>query len=319
MKAMFLRLGLVVCVMLMGLVGTTALAQDETPPAPVLGAVNIIVPDLWVTPAEGGDEALLNEASSLDPGESLRSDETGVALITWFYDGTESALGPDSSLKLNAFSGEAREAFVLDAELTNGHLVTGVGNAVAEGVGGGQMTITTPRSGSPAARRVRAVGNGRGRNNLDRDSGQVEVQVGDADPVAVEEINSWSARPAQHQRSATTVLRLISAACAPLLPDEPQRPSGSSEESRRLGGIETGQVFWVRSATEGNLWLQVYFQTEPEDEEGRNFGWIYGPAVDLDPDACATLIRSALDGRLFGGLGVDQGLGDEAETEPLGS
>ncbi len=130
MKTRLLSLSLVFCMLL---VGSSVFAQDETetPTAPVLGAINIIVSDVWVTPADGGDEVVLSESSSFDLGETLRTDEQGVALVTWFYDGTESAVGQNTSLKLNDFSGDAAETFVIDAELKSGHLTTSLGS-VAE-------------------------------------------------------------------------------------------------------------------------------------------------------------------------------------------
>jgi hypothetical protein len=58
MKAL-LRFSLILTVALMGL--STALAQDDTPtPEPlVLGAINIIVPQLYVTPAGGAETQLI--------------------------------------------------------------------------------------------------------------------------------------------------------------------------------------------------------------------------------------------------------------------
>jgi hypothetical protein len=91
------------------------------------------VPELYAAP-ESGDETRLIASSVLDQGETLRSDENGVGLITWFYDGTESALGQSSSLTLNTFSGNASEDFVIEATLNYGQLVTGLGE-IAERIG----------------------------------------------------------------------------------------------------------------------------------------------------------------------------------------
>jgi hypothetical protein len=65
------------------------------------------------------------------------------------------------------------------------------------------------------------------------------------------------------------------------------------------------------------LWLQVYFQTAADDVEARNYGWIYGPAVQLDSDNCGTILRAELDGHLFGGPGVDKAVGPAGESEPV--
>jgi hypothetical protein len=315
MKTMLLRLSLAVSVALMALIGTAVFAQDE--PQPVFGAINIIVPDLWITPAGGGDETRLIERSILDPGETLRTDEEGVALVTWFYDGTESALGQDSSLTLNAFSGDADEAFVIDATLNYGHLVTGIGNVVTEVAAGGEMTVETP------AFTVRPLGGEfelwvtqEGATTLIVTFGRVEVLVGDAAPFPVEESQYLVGAPGVAEVLSTDgVTPNLGGLCTATTPTNLNVRLAPNQDSRRLGGVPEGQVFWVRSSTEGDLWLQVFFQTEPEDEEGRNYGWIYGPAVELNADSCSVILRSALDGRLFGGPGVDEP--GAAESDPL--
>jgi mannose-6-phosphate isomerase-like protein (cupin superfamily) len=301
---------------LVGVAGSTALAQDQ----PVLGAINIIVPDVWITPAEGGDEVLLSEASSLDPGEVLRTDETGVALVTWFYDGTESAVGQDSSLKLNAFSGDASGAFVIDAELSYGHLTSELGGVAADVSEGGQMTIATPQFVvHPLRGEFELWVTQEGETTLIVTEGRVEVLVGDAEPFPVDANQYLVGAPGEAQElSSDGITPNLTGVCTATTPTNLNVRLAPSEDSRRLGGAETGQVFWVRSSTEGNLWLQVYFQTPPEDEEGHNYGWIYGPAVQLDPDNCSVILRAALDGHLFGGPGVDKGLGTAGESEPIG-
>jgi hypothetical protein len=316
MKIRILSLGLVLSMVLVGVAGSVALAQDQ----PVLGAINIIVPDLWVTPAEGGDEVVLGEASILDPGEVLRTDATGVALVTWFYDGTESALGQDSSLKLNAFSGDAGDAFVIDAELSYGHLTSALGTVATESAAGGTMTITTPAFVvHPLRGEFELWVTQEGETTLIVTQGRVEVMVGDAEPVPVDENQYLVGAPgAAETLSSDGITVNLSGVCTATTPTNLNIRLAPNEDSRRLGGAQAGQVFWVRSSTEGNLWLQVYFQTAPDDEEGRNYGWIYGPAVQLDPDTCGAILRSALDGHLFGGLGVDKGLGDTGESEPIG-
>jgi hypothetical protein len=315
MKIRILSLGLVLSMVLVGAVGSVALAQDQ----PVLGAVNIIVPDLWVTPAEGGDEVVLSEASVLDPGEVLRTDETGVALVTWFYDGTESALGQDSSLKLNAFSGTADGAFVIDAELSYGHLTSGLGIVATEVSADGMMTITTPAFVvHPLRGEFELWVTKEGETTLIVTEGRVEVMVGDAEPFPVDENQYLVGAPGVAETLSTDGITVnLGGVCTATTPTNLNIRLAPSEDSRRLDGAQAGQVFWVRSSTEGDLWLQVYFETAPDDEEGHNYGWIYGPAVQLDPDTCGAILRSALDGHLFGGPGVDKALGEAGESEPI--
>lgn len=317
MKTRLLSLSLVLSLLLVGLGGSSVLAQDE-PVEPVLGAINVIVPDGYVAPA-GGDEAMLGGPSSLDPGETLRTDEAGVVLVTWFYDGTESVLGQGSSLTLNDFSGNADTDFVIDATLNAGHLTSELGTMAMDMAGGGEMKITTPAfTVHPLGGEFELWVTDAGDTTLAVTLGRVEVLVGDAAPVAVDANQYLVGAPGMAETlSDDGITPNLSGVCTATTPTNLNIRLAPNEDSRRLGGAEAEQVFWVRSSTEGNLWLQVYFQTAADDEEGRNYGWIYGPAVQLDPDNCGTILRSALDAHLFGGPGVDKAVGAAGESEPL--
>ncbi len=308
-----LHLGLVIGALLAGLLGSPASAQDQ----PVMGAIHIIVPDVWITPADG-DEVRLSAASVIDAGETLRTDENGVALITWASDGSESALGQNSRLTVDTLS-SADGTFTVETTLEAGRLVTAFGGAPGEELGSA-LTISTP------AFDVQALGSEfelwvteTGETTLVVTWGRVEVLVGDEAPFPVDANHYLVGAPGIAQVLSTDgVTPTLAGVCTAATPTNLNVRLTPSEDSRRLGGTLAGQVFWVRSATEGNLWLQVYFQTDPLDEEARNFGWIYGPAVQLDAEHCGTILRSALDGRLFGGPGFDNAAADEAETDSAG-
>jgi hypothetical protein len=319
MKSLTLRLSLIFSVVLVGLVGSAAMAQDDAPQGPVLGAINIIVPDLYVTPA-GENETRLIAPSVFDPGDTLRTSDAGVGLVTWFYDGTESALGQNSSLTLNEFSGDASEDYVIDATLNSGQLVTGLGDIAANVSANGVMTIDTPSftvrpdSGQFELR----VDEMSGETTLIVTDGKVDVLAGDAEAFPVEAGQYLVGAPGVTQTiSDDGVTPNIEGVCTAETPTNLNVRLAASEESRRLGGVQAGQVFWVRASTEGNLWLQVYYETQPDDEEGHNYGWIYGPAVTLNDETCGVLLRAPLPGMLYGGMGVDEPLGEEGESEPL--
>jgi hypothetical protein len=322
MKTRLLSLSLVLSLLLIGFGGTSALAQDEPeqPVQPVLGAINIVVPDVWVAPAGGGDEAVLSGPSSLDPGETVRTDEAGVALVTWFYDGTESTLGQGTSLTLNDFSGNANEDFVLDATLNVGHLMSELGTVATAAPAGGEMKITTPAfTVHPLSGQFELWATDAGDTTLAVTYGRVEVLVGDAAPFAVDANQYLVGAPgAAEAISDDGITPNLTGVCTATTPVNLNIRLAPNEDSRRLGGAEAGQVFWVQSTTEGNLWLQVYFQTAADDEEAHNYGWIYGPAVQLDPDNCGTIVRAELDAHMFGGPGIDKGLGTAGESEPIG-
>jgi hypothetical protein len=320
MKIRLLSLGLVFSLLLVGLGGTSVWAQDEPeqPVEPVLGAINVVVPDVFVIPAGGGDEGMLSGPSSLDPGETLRTDAAGVALVTWFYDGTESALGQGSSLALNDFSGDANADFVIDATLSVGHLTSQLGT-LATGAAAGEMRITTPTfTVHPLSGEFELWVTDAGDTTLIVTLGRVEVQAGDAAPYTVDANQYLVGAPGTAQTlSDDGITPNLTGVCTATTPTNLNIRLAPNENSRRLGGAEAGQVFWVRSSTEGNLWLQVYYQTAADDEEARNYGWIYGPAVQLDTENCGTILRAELDAHLFGGPGVDKAVGPAGESEPI--
>ena len=109
--------------------------------------------------------------------------------------------------------------------------------------------------------------------------GQVEIAVGDEDPVTIDAnhyLLGASGEPATLSDDGVTPN--FNGVCKVTADTNLNIRHFASEESRRLGGVSEGQVMWVRAATEGRLWLQVYFQTDPNDVTAHNFGWIYGPA-----------------------------------------
>ncbi|MCD4685150.1 MAG: SH3 domain-containing protein [Anaerolineae bacterium] len=319
MKSRLLLSSLLVVMLLVSAVGSS-MAQDDPPPGPILGAINIIVADTFITPADGGEETRLIEASIFDVGETLRTDEYGVALITWFYDGTESALGQASRLTLNSFSGDAANAFVIDMELHEGHLAGAVGSVAADIAEGGEWLIKTPAFTVRPLRGQFEINVGaEGETRLIVTEGRIEVLVGDEAPFPVDENQYLIGAPgvaAVLTTNGVTPNEALSDICVATTPVNLNVRLAPNEDSRRLGYAEAGQSLWVRAETEGGLWYQVFFTTAEDDEEGHNYGWIYGPAVETE-GACDVLLRAALDGRMYGGFGVDEALGAAGESDPI--
>jgi len=319
MMKSILRLSLISVVVLVSLIGSGVWAQDDAP-QPVLGAINIIQPELFMTAPGAEEEEYLRGPSVFDVGESLRSDETGMALITWFYDGTESVLGPNSTLTLNNFSGDAKDAFVVDLTLEVGHLVAGMGG-IANMSESGAFTVATPAFTVKLLRgQFELTVAEDGATTLVVTEGRVEASVEGGEPVAVDggQVLTGTAGAAlgEAQDFANDGVSVnLTGVCTATAGTNINVRLAPNEDSRRLGGVPGGQVFWVRAGTEGNLWLQVYFQTDVIDEEGHNYGWVYGPAVTLDEAACVDLIRAPLDAQLYGGPGIEAGLGEAGETE----
>lgn len=316
MKSRLLLSVLLVMLALVSAVDRSA-AQDE----PVLGAINIIVADLYITPADGGEEVRLIEHSIFDPGETLRTDERGVALITWFYDGTETALGQSSRLTLNSFSGTAADTFVIDMELHEGHLAGAVGDLAADIAVDGEWLIKTPQfTVRPLRGQFEITVSADGETRLIVTEGRVEVLVGDEAPFPVDQNQYLIGAPGVAEvltnDGITPNEALAGDLCVATTPANLNIRLAPNEESRRLGWVEAGQKLWVRAETEGGLWYQVFFTTADDDEEAHNYGWVYGPAVELE-GACDVLLRAALDGHMYGGLGVDEALGAAGESLPI--
>jgi len=312
MKSLW-RLSLVLALLVMGLGAFPALAQDT--PQPVLGAINIIVPEVYATRAGEAEGRLIAE-SLMQPGETLRTDAAGVALITWFYDGTETVLGQNTSLTLNNFSGAASGEFAIEMALDSGHVVSGLG-VVATNSTQGTWTLKTPAFTVKLLRgQFEVTVADDGTTTLIVTEGRVEVLAGDAEAFPVDAGQFLVGAPGTAQNvseDGVTPSATLSGVCTATTPTNLNIRLSPNQDSRKLGGVQTGQVFWVRSSTEGNLWLQVYFQTSADDEEAHNYAWVYGPAVDLNPDTCGTILRAALDAHLYGGEGVDHPGGIESE------
>lgn len=310
MKTVLWRL---VLILLIALPGAQALAQDDDQ-EPVQGAVEIIHIDLFVTEADGTERPVLDQ-TSLETGETLRTDEQGVALITWFYDGTESVLNPNSSLTVNEFTGTKDDPFVLELTLDQGHMVSGLGDYAAD-IGGGDWVLNTPAYAIKLLRGQIEVSVAEdGASMLYVTEGRAEVMVGDADPITVDEGQYYDGAMVG-AISEDGITPALSGVCTAVANTNLVVRMFPSENSQRLDGVTEGQELWVRAGTEGALWLQIYFETDPFQEDLHNFGWVYGPATTLDEAACDAIPRAAIVGRLYGGPGVENAEELE-ETDPI--
>jgi hypothetical protein len=312
---------LIVILLLLSVPGS-ALAQDgdgddDQPLQPVFGAVNIIVPNLYMQAPDADEAEMVSRPTIFDAGETLTTDETGVGLITFFYDGTETVLGQNSSLTLNAFSDDSQSDFVIDMTLNEGHVVSGLG-AVAN-MASGDWTLETPAFTINLLRGQFEVTVGAdGATRLIVLQGRVEVSVDGGEAFAVDEgqyLTGGMAEPASFSEDGITVD--LDGICTATANTNLNVRLAPTEDSRKLGRAEEGQVMWVRSGTEGLLWHQVYFETAPDDEEGQNFGWVYGPATTLAEDGCDAVLRAPLDAQIFGGLGIDESPGEAGKSDPL--
>jgi hypothetical protein len=268
-------------------------AQTDEPELPS-ASIHIMVPELYLA------EERLSGPGWFEAGTTLRSDAAGVGVITWLNDGTESVLGPESTLRLNTFTDES--PFEIDLELSQGRLVSGLGSD-AEGI----WRLNTPEFALNliAGQFEVIVGTG---VLLIVTEGQVEITT-EGEPLVITENHFITAAPGEGISEPQTlsddgITVNLSEVCTATANANINVRLAPNENSRRLMGIPSGQALWVRAGTYGNLWLQVYVQTPDDDEEAHNFGWIYGPATTLDPLTCASILRAPLDARLYGGPGM---------------
>ncbi|MBN1202081.1 MAG: hypothetical protein JXJ20_09515 [Anaerolineae bacterium] len=303
MKSSLVRLSLILAVMLTSLIGTTALAQE---PQPILGAVNIIQPELFILEPGADEEGVIRSPTVFDPGEQLRTDATGNVLITWFYDGTETAVAPNTTLKLNDFSGDSSGAFVLDLEIVSGYIASGMGDIAAMSEEGA-WTIKTPAfTVKPIKGQFEIMVDAEGKSTLVVSDGRVEASS-DGNTITVNENQYLVGAPGEAQTlSEDGITVALEGVCTATVGTNMNVRLAPSEDSRKLGSTPADQVLWAMAGTEGNVWLQVYFMTGVTDEEGHNYGWIYGPAATLDEATCAGLLRAPLVAHLYGGPGIDK-------------
>src|SRR5690554_3351448 len=82
-----------------------ARAQEDTPAPALLAAVNIIVPELYRTPAGEDNPTRVPAPTVLAEGDRLLTDASGVVLITWINNGTETILDSDTMLTVTRLAG----------------------------------------------------------------------------------------------------------------------------------------------------------------------------------------------------------------------
>ena len=309
------RFMLVLVLVAVGVMGTAALAQDDED-QPVLGAIDIVEPNLFIT--EEGAERPVYDLTSFEPGETLRTDETGVALVTWFYDGTESLLGMDANVTLNSFSGTNTTAWDVDLTLNAGLLVSGVGAVAADVGDGGTFVVSTPTFSVQLLRgQMEMMVDEDGVVSLYVTEGRAEVSMEGMDTLTVDAnqyyVDGMAEAAAMTDDGVTPNMEGL---CTATTNTNLVVRMYASEDSQRLDGVPSGQEFWVRAGSEGFLWLQVYFETDPNQPDLHNFGWIYGPATDFDLEACPGLPHAELAAQLYGGPGIENSEMVD-ETEPI--
>jgi len=299
-------------------------AQAQEPDAGSgVGAINIIQPEIYLTPSNG-EEGRIGMPTTIAPGERLRTNRTGVALITWLRDGTETVLGPGTEIALERFAGDREAGFDVALTHTAGQLSLGIGDLGAAG-GASVWRIATPAFEARLMQgRFELRVGADGQTTLAVIEGSADITRPGGEALRVSPHEFVTARPGEVPNEAQPlspdgVEVVLTGVCTGEARANVNVRLAPSESSRRLGGLVEGQRFWVRAATEGRLWLQIYYRTSEDDREAHNFGWVYGPIATLDEALCADLMRAPLDAQIFGGPGIggDRAAEDTGEEEAV--
>lgn len=302
------------CALLIALDGAVAPRAQAQEPGVNRGTINIIRPEIFLAQA-GEAESRIGMPAMFAPGERLRTDSTGVALITWLQDGTETVAGPGTRLALGRFDGDRERGFDVMLELSEGQIRMGIGDL---GAAGSAWRVLTPAFEVALAQgRFELRADENGETTLIVTEGSAEIAWADGALLRVaanEFVTAQPGAPAEAQRlSLDGVEVALRGVCIGEARANVNVRLAPSENSRRLGGLIEGQRFWVRAATDGRLWLQIYYRTAEDDTEAHSYGWVYGPIATLDEAQCADLVRAPLDAQIFGGPGI--GGGDAASDQ----
>lgn len=280
------------------------LAQDATP-EPASANINIIEPEIYIEDASGAEENL-RRPSLLNANQRLRTDATGQALVTWFFDGTETMVGPNTILALHALTGEPGGDFYLETELVTGHIAAGIGDVAAASAG--EWLFRTPDFTIRPVQGQFELTVADGVTHLVVTDGRVEIAPDAGGETRTVEAGEF----VTSERGTADILPItddglepnLAGACTATANTNLNVRLAPNEDSRRIGGLRAGQTVWVRGITEGALWLQVYVEHETDEANRPSYGWIYGPATELNDDACQNVLRTALDAQIYGGPGI---------------
>lgn len=88
-------------------------------------SIEVLEGGVEVMQAGSKDWTTLRTDAFVSTGDRVRTDEEGIALITWFEDGSFMELQPNSEMVIEEFTGDD-ETFVIDASLIEGSLFNSV-------------------------------------------------------------------------------------------------------------------------------------------------------------------------------------------------
>lgn len=216
-------------------------------------------------------------------GDHIRTDATGEARITYFADGVDTTILPNTEYAINTFSGDA-ESFNIEAEVVAGQTTQRLTRLLDAG---SSYSIETPAMslvarGTEFAIRVEASG----RAAMLVQDGTVEAGAEDENAAVPPGFGIRAEETLSDVVQATSFDALDSAldGCTATLttPDDVSINvrQGASTDFLRIGTIDAGSVTNLKGTNETGDWYRIDFRG--------GFGWILSTSAAIN-EGCAGL------------------------------
>jgi len=270
-----------VCVISL-LLATQSIAQE-----PQLAAVlEVLSPGVTVQRVNTANPIAVSVEAVVGVGDVIRTDETGEARITFFDDGTETDLTPNTEYRINTFMGDT-ETFSISVEVLAGETIQRLNSALDAN---SNYEIETPGMALAARGTVFALRvEDNGRSGMIVSEGAVAASAAD-EPVSVEAqfgVRSPAGEPLSDVVRASTFEELYDAldGCNVVVPSlgdvRLNVRLAPNLDAQRVGTIAPSQIDLFVGTNEGGEWYRVPFR------EG--FGWVQVTSADIQADCSLRL------------------------------
>lgn len=258
----------------------------QAQPTGLAATMEVLSPGVEVLRVETGNWIAVAVESILGTGDSIRTDDTGTARITFFADGTSAELLPNSEYRIAEFQGDDAN-FTISLEVISGQTIQTIGRVLEAG---SQYDVQTPAmtlSARGTVFRVRVEANGRSAMLVREGVVNAAGEGGEVTDVPVEfGLRTPVGEPLGEIVRASTFEELDAAldGCAASIsnPDDVSfnvriSPNPDAEIVGTVDIVEVDRFFGV---TESGEWHRVALRG--------GYGWIRATVVTVDA-TCAGL------------------------------
>ncbi|MDX2162581.1 MAG: FecR domain-containing protein [bacterium] len=257
-----------------------ALAQDE-----LAATLEVLSPGVEVLRVNTSNWIAVNLEAIVGVGDVIRTDSGGRARITYFADGTDTEIQPNSEYRIAVFNGSETQ-FNISAELLVGQTIQRLSRLLDAGSTYQLITPGMSLGARGTAFEVRVEQNGRSAM-LVREGLVAAAAQEEADEVAPGfGIRADAASALSDVVQASTFAELDAAidGCPALLttPDDVSLNirQGAGRDYPRIGVIDAAAVTTLFGVTDSGEWYRIPFNG--------GFGWILSSNADV-ADGCAGL------------------------------